>query len=397
MAAGACELSASAAAALAALDQAGLTRTLRSVVRCGPAQVAVDGQPVVSFASCDYLGLASHPRLAEAAARAAREQGTSTGSARLLAGHDPGIAALEGELAAFFGSPAALVFGSGYLANLGLVTGLARKGDTILSDQLVHASTVDACRLSGADVTVLPHDDPAALERALLHHNGSGRVLVLVEGVYSMDGNVASLAELQRMCARHGAHLLVDDAHGLGVVGPGGRGAAASAGVEPAAQVGNLGKALGSYGAFVLLDEPLRELLLQTARSFVFTCALPPPVVAAAREALAVLADEPWRVPAAQERAATLAQCLADAGVQVACAASVRAGHARSPILPVVIGDGARALAVSARLLQRGWLVPAVRPPTVPPGGERLRITVSAEHTDEQCRALATQIAEALS
>jgi 7-keto-8-aminopelargonate synthetase-like enzyme len=423
LAAGACELTASAHEALAALDEAGLTRRLRSVERCGPARVQVDGREVVSFASCDYLGLSVHPRLCEAAARAARDHGTSAGSARLLSGHDPQVDALEQELAAFFGAPAALVFSSGYLANLGLVTGLAGPGDLLVSDALVHASTVDACRLSGADVVKVAHDDVDAVAKALAGRAPGARALVLVEGVYSMDGDLASLPELSTACAEYGAHLLVDDAHGLGVVGPGGRGAAAATGAPmPALQVGNLGKSLGSYGAFVLLDEPLRELLLQTARSFVFTCALPPTVVAAAREALAVLREEPERIDAAQERAAGLRAALHEAGVpglpsrpgagDLRCNAGANAGSGGdshgvwdssvrptprcSPIIPVVLGDGARALAASSRLLERGWLAPAVRPPTVPRGGERLRLTVSSEHTDAQCRALARDLAEIL-
>lgn len=423
LAAGACELTASAHEALAALDEAGLTRRLRSVERCGPARVSVDGREVVSFASCDYLGLSVHPRLAEAAARAARDHGTSAGSARLLSGHDSQVDALERELAQFFGAPAALVFGSGYLANLGLVTGLAGPGDLLVSDALVHASTVDACRLSGADVVKVPHDDVDAVAKALAGRAPGARALVLVEGVYSMDGDLASLPELSAVCHEQGAHLLVDDAHGLGVVGPGGRGAAAATGAPPPAlQVGNLGKALGSYGAFVLLDESLRELLLQTARSFVFTCALPPTVVAAAREALAVLREEPERIDAAQDRALSLSAALHEAGVPGLPArhgtndlraetrgstgsngdssevrdSSVRRTPRCSPILPVVLGDGARALAASSSMLERGWLAPAVRPPTVPRGGERLRLTVSSEHTDAQCRALARDLAEIL-
>lgn len=409
MTTGACELSTSVRDALAALEQAGLTRKLRLVQRCGPVRVRLDETEVVSFASCDYLGLATHPRLAQAAARAAQEHGTSAGGARLLCGHDEQVAALEHELAAFFGAPRALVFSSGYLANLGLIPALVGPGDLLVSDALVHASSVDACRLSGAQVEVVPHNDLDAVASALVGRPSGSRALVLVEGVYSMDGDLAPLPALSALCEQHGAQLLVDDAHGLGAVGPGGRGTVCATGAPlPALQVGNLGKALGSYGAFVLLDESLRELLLQTVRSFVFTCALPPPVVAAAREALLVLGDEPWRVAQAQDRARSLRAALAEQGLTPGIPAEtgdlappqdscVRSGALSTPIVPVLVGDGARALSASALLLKRGWLAPAVRPPTVPRGGERLRLTVSADHTDEHCRALARDLAEVLS
>lgn len=387
---------------LAALEAAGRQRRLRDVTPLDGPRVRCDGRELVSFASCDYLGLARHPRLAEAAARAARELGTSAGSARLLVGHGEPVAELEEALARWFGAPSALVFGSGYLANVGLVTALAGPGDLILSDALNHASTVDACRLSGAEVAVLPHGDLAAVEAALERAGAGRRVLVLAEGVYSMDGDLAPLGALAALCQAHGAWLLVDDAHGLGVVGPGGRGTAAAlcGDRRPAAQVGNLGKALGSYGAFVLAEEPVRELLLQTARTFVFTCALPPTVVAAAREALAVLDDEPERVQTLQSNSHDLRSALSGFGLIPAAPAAELAGHAGAlsatipPIVPVVVGDGARALELSERLARRGWLVPAVRPPTVPEGGARLRLTVTAQHTPDECRRLAVDLAE---
>lgn len=376
--------------ALAAIGEAGRRRELRCVETAGRCRVRVDGQPAVSFASCDYLGLAEHPRLAQAAAAAAHGSGTSSGSARLLAGHDEDIAALERDLAEAFCQPTALTFSSGYLANLGVVTALAGPADLIVSDRLGHASTVDACRLSGATVRVTPHNDMAALREALSDARDFGRTLVLVEGVYSMDGDSAPLLEVVELAEAAGAHVIVDDAHGLGAVGPGGRGAAEAAGVADrvAVQLGNLGKALGSFGGFALCDEAVRELLVQTSRSFVFTCALPPTVVAAARTALSVLKEEPERPARLQANARRVRAAFTEHGV------AVPSGD--SPIVPVPVGDDARAVELAARLLKAGWFVPAVRPPTVPEGMARLRLTVTAEHSEDECRAVAAAVAEAL-
>ncbi len=400
------------------LAAAGLGRSLRAVSPLGGCRVVRDGAELISFASCDYLGLASHPRLAAAAAEAGAARGTSSGSARLLVGHCDEVAALESELATFFGQPAALVFGSGYLANVGLLTALAGEHDLIVSDALSHASTVDACRLSRATVKIVPHNDLEAVAQALADASIYRRRFVLVEGVYSMDGDVAPLAPLAQLCETADALLMVDDAHGLGAVGPGGRGvvAAAGQGHRVAAQIGNLGKALGSYGGFVLVDAAVRDLLTQTARSFVFTCALPPGVVAAAREALGVLADEPWRVEKLARNVETLITSLEQVGLsgQLGRAAFVSdndkpisleeptslecgATLARmAPIVPVVVGDSRRACALSDRLADRGWLVPAVRPPTVPTGGSRLRLTVTAEHDEDECQRLALDLADVM-
>jgi len=375
---------------LQAIARAGRTRNLRPVEALDGCRVKVGDRQAISFASCDYLGLARHPRLAEASAEAAQRVGTSSGSARLLAGHDESVAALETELAAAFGSPAALTFSSGYLANLGVVTALAGPGDRILSDRLSHASTVDACRLTGADVRVLPHGDAAALTRAL-GESHDGRTLVLVEGVYSMDGDNPPLAEVVAAAAGRNANVVVDDAHGLGAIGPEGRGAAAAAGVADrvAVQVGNLGKALGSFGGFVLCDERTREHFVQSSRAFIYTCALPPTVVAAARAALAVRAEEPWRTTRLQQNAQALRDALRARGLAVP--------EGVSPIVPVTVGGDERAVTVSAQLLEAGFFVPAVRPPTVPEGTSRLRLTVTAEHGVDECAAVADAVAEALS
>ena len=386
------------AAELDALDRQGLRRQLRCVEHeAGCHDVQVDGRAALSFASCDYLGLAGHPRLARAAADAATGEGTSSGSARLLAGNDEALLALEAELAGAFGAPgpdgaapAALVFSSGYLANLGLLTALAGPDDLLVSDRLGHASTVDACRLTGATVDIVPHNDLDAVSRALEAAPRHRRTFVLAEGLYSMDGDVAPLAELVDRAEDAGAHVLLDDAHGLGSVGPDGRGAAAAAGVahRVTAQVGNLGKALGSFGAFVVCSPTLRELLVQTSRPFVFTCAPPPPVVAAAREALAVRRDEPERTARLRDTGRRLRAGLAAAGIE--------ALPGQGPIVPVVVGDGERAVEASRRLLERGVFVPAVRPPTVPAGSSRLRLTVTAAHSPDEIDRVVRELAEVL-
>lgn len=390
-----------AAADLAPWQRAGLGRDLRQVCAGPGACVEVDGRAAVSFASCDYLGLARHPRLTEASAAATRERGTSRGSARLLAGHDDGLAALETALSQVFDAPAALVFGSGYLANVAAITGLVGAGDLIVSDVLSHASSIDACRLSRASVRTVDPRDRAALRACLADAGDFRRVLVLVVGVPSMDGAVRPLDLVVEEAERVGAWVVVDDAHGLGSVGPGGRGTAAAFGVGDgvALQVGNLGKALGSYGAFVLCGATTREWLVQTARPFVFTCSLPPGVVAAAEAGVRLLGDEPQRPQRLQQRALDLRRRLAGLGVPVLDADSVGDGEpARvSPVVPVAVGSAERSVELAARLLERGWFVPAVRPPTVPRGSSRLRLTVNVQHDDDQLAGVSAALQEVLS
>jgi len=377
---------------LSALEQSGLRRELRETERLGGCRVRVEGREAVSFGSCDYLGLATHPRLSQAASRAALEQGAGAGAARLLVGHTGAVAALESELARVFGAPAALVFGSGYLANVGVITALAGEGDLVLSDALNHASTIDACRLSLAETEVFPHNDVDALRRGLERAGDYRRTLVVVEGLYSMDGDAAPLAEMAEAVRLAGAMLVVDDAHGLGVRGDTGRGSAAAEGVEQAVtvQIGNLGKALGSYGAFVLCPPDVRELLVQQARSFVFTCALPPSVVAAAREGVALLgtdADPLWRL---RRNLGALHRELVRWGVPLLDT------HPESPIVPVPVDGAEAALEASRELLARGWLVPAIRPPTVPEGRCRLRLTVTAAHEEADLSGVARDLGAVL-
>ncbi len=398
------------ASRLAAIEEAGEQRRLRPTEGLGGCRVRVEGRDAVSFGSCDYLGLAGHERTARAAADAALEHGSGSGAARLLTGHSALGESLEAELAEHFGAPSALVYGAGYLANLGVITALAGPGDMIFSDRLNHRSTIDACRLSGAEVVVFDHNDAVDLERRLERarageasrgepgrsgrgKSGPGVALIVVEGVYSMDGEDAPLAAIAEVARRTGALLVIDDAHGLGVRGPGGRGSAAAAGVTEgvAVQIGNLGKALGSYGAFVLADADLRELLVQRSGTFVFTCALPPSVLAAARAGLAVLREEPQRLRRLHDNVASLRAALTAAGIE-----TLGRGRDDVPIVPVPVADGERALQLSRDLLERGYLVPAIRPPTVPAGSCRLRITVTAEHGPAEVAGLAAALDELL-
>ena len=375
---------------LHALELAGLHRDLRAVERLDGNRVRVDGREAVSFGSCDYLGLATDPRLIKRAAAAVTAKGTSAGAARLLTGHSPLGSALENELCTTFHSEASLVFGAGYLANIGVITALAGESDLIISDRLSHASTVDACRLSRAKVRVFDHNNVENLAEKLKNTSSFRRVLILVEGLYSVDGDTAPLTEIVETAYRAGAIVIVDDAHGFGTRGPGGRGSAAAAGVTDrvAVQIGNLGKALGSYGAVALASGELRELLIQRSRAFVFTCALPPAVVEAARAGLAILREDETPLRRLIANRITLSRMLH----QYEVPAIVGDG----PIVTIAIGDDVRAVEVSATLLERGWLVPAIRPPTVPFGGARLRLTVTASHTHADIESVAAAVADVL-
>jgi len=384
------------AAELAALDAAGLRRVLRPLARADAAhRVAPDGAPLLDFASNDYLGLAADPRPAAAAAALLAREGLGAGSARLIGGDHPEHHALEAELAALKGAEAALLFPSGYAANTGALPALAGAGDAIYSDALNHASLVDGCRLAraaGAAVRVVPHADAGALDATLGADAGRfRRRWVVVEGVYSMDGDLHPLADAAAVARRHGAFLYVDDAHATGVVGPGGRGSAAHWGVEGAADVtvGTLGKAFGAAGAFVAGGAVLREWLLNRARSFVFTTASPPALAAGARAALAAAAAEPWRRERVRAVARRLRAGLAAAGLRAP-------GADDAHIVPVPVGDAGRTARAGEALRARGVLVGAIRPPTVPAGAARLRLSASAAHTDADVDAAVRAVAAVL-
>jgi 8-amino-7-oxononanoate synthase len=336
----------------------------------------VDGEDLLAFCSNDYLGLADHPRVVEAFAAAARAWGVGSGASHLVSGHCREHHALEEELAAFTGRERALLFSTGYMANLAVVTTLIGRGDRVYLDRLDHASLLDAGLASGARFARYPHADVAALA-ARLGRAGGGQAMVVTDGVFSMDGDVAPLRELAALCASRGAWLFVDDAHGMGVLGARGGGSVEAAGLGPVEVpilVGTLGKAFGTFGAFVAGSHALVDTLLQRARTYVYTTALPPAVAAATRAALRVAEEESWRRARVLGHVARFRREAAGLGLQLL--------DSHTPIQPVVLGREAAALAASETLRARGLWVPAIRPPTVPAGSSRLRITLSAAHTD---------------
>ena len=365
-------------AGLAELAAAGRLRARREVgARAADGvRVQVDGADLVTFCSNDYLALAGHPRVVEAFVAGAREWGVGSGASHLVSGHCSEHHALEEELAAFTGRPRALLFSTGYMANLAVVTTLLGRGDRVFEDRLNHASLLDAGLASGARFSRFPHADAATLGERLAA-GGRGRAMVVTDGVFSMDGDVAPLRSLANVCRAHGARLFVDDAHGLGVLGDTGRGSLEAAGLgSEDAQIlmGTLGKALGTFGAFVAGPSDLVETLLQRARTYIYTTALPPAVAAATRAALQLSQDEPWRRERVLGHAARFRNEAQGLGLCVP--ASI------TPIQPVVIGSESAALAASEWLRSRGLWIPAIRPPTVPAGTSRLRITFSAAHSD---------------
>lgn len=368
----------------------------------GPADVVYldGGRELANFSSNNYLGFANHPAVRAAAAEAAARWGTGAGGSRLTTGSLRLHRELEIALARLKGAEDALVFSSGYTANLGLVGALVNAGERrapVFFDRLAHASLVDAAVLSGARWRSFRHNDPEALDTMLTRlprsEGGEGgfRAVVLTEGVFSMDGDLAPLAELLAVCERHDALLVVDDAHGTGTVGPQGRGAAALAGVGDAphlVHVGTLSKALGSQGGFVAGPASLRDLLVSTSRPFIFDTALAPPCVGAAHQAVRMLEEGDARVRHLRENAAHLRSRLAAFGIETV--------PSPAPIVPVVIGDEAKTMRIARALRDAGFLTVGIRPPSVPKGESRLRLTVMADHRGEQIEALAGALAASL-
>jgi len=376
---------------LGAIRARGTHRRMRVLDGAQGPRMVVDGREVLLFAGSNYLDLAGHPSVVEAAARAARDYGCASGGSRLIAGNLALHEALDAELAAFLGCEAALAFNTGYMANVGVIPALVGAGDLVVSDALCHASIIDGCRLSRADVRVFPHSDPDGLEAVLADQAPKHRhTLLVLDGVYSMDGDVAPLPALVESARRHGAMVLLDDAHATGVLGKAGRGTAELLGLADQIDVfvGTLGKALGSFGAFVAGRRVLRELLVNTARSFIFSCALAPPQVAASRAALACVEAEPWRREQLQSRAARLRERLSGHGIPTA--------PSTTHIVPVTIGSNQRTMAVCERLLERGFYAQGIRHPSVPEGTARLRITPMATHEPAEVDSLADAVAGAL-
>jgi len=376
---------------LDAIRARGTLRRMRVLDGAQAPRMEVDGREVLLFAGSNYLDLAHHPDVVEASARAAHEFGCAAGGSRLITGNLAIHEALEAELAEFIGSDASLAFSTGYMANVGVIPALAGKGDLVVSDALSHASIIDGCRLARADVRVFPHSDPDGLETLLAEEASKHRrTLLVIDGVYSMDGDVAPLPALVESARRHGAMVLLDDAHATGTLGKNGRGTAELLGVEDEIDVfvGTLGKSLGSFGAFVAGSHALRELLVNSARSFIFSCALSPPQVEASRAALRVVVGEPWWRERLQANAARLREKLGEHGISTA--------PSTTHIVPVVIGANERTMAVCERLLERGFYAQGIRHPSVPEGTARLRITPMATHETSEIDALADAVAAAL-
>lgn len=367
---------------LAELGRKGLLRR-RLVRESGQgAHILIEGREYLAFCSNDYLGLAGDPRIAKALADASQRFGVGEGASHLLTGHSVLHARLEEKLAEFVGAPRALLFSTGYQANIGAITALAGADAAVFSDSLNHASLIDGVRLSRAQIVRYPHVDLDFLGEAMSRSKANLK-LVVTDGVFSMDGDVAPLPGILELCERHDALLMVDDAHGFGVMGPGGRGSPASFGLDSRriVYVGTLGKAAGVAGAFVAGVAEVVESVLQRARTYMYTTASPAPLAAAVEASLEIIRDENWR----RER---LTQLIAALRARLH-GTDVRLADSGSPIQPLILGDNGRCLAASTALRERGILVPAIRPPTVPEGTARLRISLSAAHSLEDVARLA--------
>lgn len=375
---------------LAVLEErraAGLYRQCQTLESAQGPLVRLDGREYLNFCSNDYLGLAAHPEVIESLRAAASTWGVGSGASHLVCGHSGPHRALEEALAEFTGRPRALLFSSGYAANTGILQALLQNGDTVLQDRLNHASLLDGGLHSGARLRRFAHNDCADLARKLAQTTGPA--LVAVDGVFSMDGDSAPLAEIAGLCREHRAWLMVDDAHGLGVSGASGGGSVEAAGLgldEVPVLMATLGKALGSSGAFVAGSELLIEALIQSARNYIYTTAMPPALAAASLTALGLLRKEAWRRDRLADLVAAFRKGAAELGLPLMAADSA--------IQPLLVGDAARAVELSQRLRDRGILISAIRPPTVPAGTARLRITLSAAHSSEQVERLLDTLAE---
>ncbi|MBW8056258.1 MAG: 8-amino-7-oxononanoate synthase [Nitrospira sp.] len=361
------------AAQLADRRAQGLYRQRQIITGAHGVRVQMGQQSLLSFCSNDYLGLASEPRIVNAFCVAATRYGVGSGASHLITGHNHAHHALEEELAEFVGAPRVLLFSTGYMANLGVVTALAKRHGTVFEDKLNHASLIDAARLSNANVQRYPHADVDRLTALVTASDGDK--LITTDAVFSMDGDLAPLEDLAALAAQHQAWLLVDDAHGLGVLGPEGRGSLADCGIAikpPTILMGTLGKAFGVFGAFVAGSHELIETLIQQARTYIYTTALPPAVAEAARASLKIVQTEIWR----RQHLFALVEHFVDGARNL----GLRLADSQTPIQPVIFGDAKRALAASEYLRDQGILVTAIRPPTVPRDTARLRITFSAAH-----------------
>ena len=361
---------------LTRLHEANLYRQRRISASATGVRVQIDGRELLSFCSNDYLGLANHPEVIKAMQDGAARWGVCSGASHLVNGHTSAHHALEEELAAFTQRPRALLFSTGYMANLGVIAALCGRGDFVFEDRLNHASLLDGARLSQARLQRYGHNDAESLKQKLNGHE-RGEKLVATDGVFSMDGDMALLPELCKVTQQHQAWLMVDDAHGFGVLGKNGGGCVEQFGLnldEAPILIGTLGKAFGTFGAFVAGSKDLIEFLIQKARPYIYTTALPPAVAEASRASLRLLQSEGWR----REKLQSLIKQFRGGAQQL----GLQLMDSKTPIQPLLIGDNANAMAMSAALKQQGILITAIRPPTVPDGTARLRITFSADHSE---------------
>jgi len=367
---------------LESLKRSEMLRGLRTLTGPQGTRIRVNGREYISFCSNDYLGLAGSTELIEAAVEAARRFGFGSGAARLVTGNMQPHAELERLIADFEGTEDAVLFSTGYMANIGTITALVGQGDLVIGDKLNHGSLIDGCRLSRATFRFYEHRDVTDLEKRLAKADRFRRTLVVTDSVFSMDGDIAPLAEIAEACRKRGAMLMVDEAHATGVFGEHGRGVAEHLGVEGEVHVrmGTLSKAVGSFGGFVAGTTALADYLRNKARSFILTTAPPPSVCAAAAAGLNIIRARPELRQRLWKNVEQVISVLKDAGVPF------RSGG--TPIIPIVLGEAGRAVTVSRRLEERGIMIPPIRPPAVPAGTSRLRLTVSAAHSQEEIAAL---------
>jgi 8-amino-7-oxononanoate synthase len=362
---------------LSHLEERHLLRRLTVVEAYGGPRVTVKGRDMLLLCSNDYLGLANHPSLRQAAVQAMERYSFGAGASRLISGTSPLHQALEDSIACFKGTEAAIVFNSGYSANTGIIPAIAGTGDVILSDSLNHASIIDGCRLSKAEVLVYRHKDVGQVETLLQKYLNARRKLIVTDGVFSMDGDIAPLRDLVSLSEKYDAILMVDDAHGTGVLGKTGRGTVEHLGLSGRVpiQMGTLGKAFGSFGAYAAGSNDLINMLINNARSYIYSTALPPSVCAASLAAIAVVEQDPERRDRLWKNRSRFVNGLKSIGIST--------GNSETPIIPIVIGDSGRALKAAERLFECGIYASAIRPPTVPVNAARIRTTVTAAHTED--------------
>jgi 8-amino-7-oxononanoate synthase len=370
------------------LRRDGLHRELRVIETAQGPRVMLDGSDVLLLCSNDYLGLTAHPAVRAAAAEAAQRWGTGAGASRLVSGNMAIHRELEQELAEFKDYDASVLFGSGFLANVGVISALAGRDDLILSDSLNHASLVEGCRLSRAETIVYDHCDLESLSAGLKRAAGRSP-LIVTDAVFSMDGDLAPLPGIIELALRHGARVVVDEAHATGIIGPGGRGLVSALDLQREVDVvvGTLGKAFGSYGAFACCDRTMAEFLINRARTLIYSTALPPPSVAAALAAVRTVRSEPGIVERLRRNGRLLRDLLAEAGFEVT--------PGEMPIVPIIVGEPRDAVALCDAALQGGVFTQAIRPPTVPEGTSRLRVVTMATHTETDLRTAAGTLAAA--